>query len=1012
MKRKLFFIVVFACCIKLFAASGLLAGEKDLNVVETKYFDIIYPARCEKTAAILYNNADRIFAEVTDFMCTSVEFRLPVVITPAVDQMNAFFSPMPYNHIVLFDTSVNGMEEIAVFSEQFLSVFRHELTHAVTFNMKNTFWRGVGKVFGDVVDIGYLGISTGLAESATLTSESSTGEGRLNDEYAKHVVKQAKIEGKFPNVNDVLGASTKTNVNHPYYFNGPFAQYLQDTYGREAYSQYWYYIINAQRINAFKEAFGISKETAWKLFEESYEVPDIPSNPVAANIVNDFFEKDSKEYSKYNNAGAFYTSLVSSKTRIAWLDKSCGKIYSLDNNQLTDEKIKPKKVLQITGAYSINLSNDGKYLIISSFSNSKSNVKAYVSIYDFETKQLYKIKQSGLRDGSVIYKDGEYYLVATKYETPNCIISIDKINLNKKGRIAGLERVTQITEPINTFPGKYTSLPTGEFAYILKEKLNYSICISDLHGTIIKKYSLPEKMVIHSLSLETAGSESDDNNLWFSYALPGTMPRFGKLSFEKGGLYLSQKDISGGVFTPVSNGKEIFYIGNFYEQSRLFRMSEFSEQDSVLSNLRESNDNSVDNNADNGDNLLDNGDNLFISNAKNYNPFKYYKNGIFFPASLYTTEYFGCNSGYSSVFNFSLLGATYITSNPWSFGTDDLSLFSVGYNILNSSFGIEWILFKGTITPLLTTQSDLKTEFDLNGWKQSGGYVQLSSTIPFGKISKFLLASESTARIGRQDLRIEDGNIEAVIIKSPGRLFGLTSSRTDTVYYTLSEVLSVGYSNVHKAGAGTNEKSGITVQVSAGYWYESSMDSNPVVYENEFNMNAAFTAYLPRLLPFENKIGFTNNLPTKFNIKLFPGSSHMAYQNMSSKAIGRSLIDGEVETVLFAYDIQKAFPFINGIYANNLTLSGGYASCYAIPSELTKSGFQLQYLQYYGNLINSKDIKYCDSLYLKFALALSPNIGTLSGIGMFNFYASVSFPLNYYNDNNKSKVIIGVNSGF
>lgn len=1005
MKRKLFFIVVFACCIKLFAASGLLSGEKDLKVVQTKYFDIIYPSRCEKTAAMMFNNADRIYDEVTDFMCTSVEFRIPVVITPAVDQMNAFFNPFPYNHIVLYDTSANGAESLVVYSEQFLSVFKHELTHAVSFNMKNRFWSIVGNVFGDVVDIGYLGISTGMAEGATLTSESSTGEGRLNDEYAKQVVKQAKIEGKFPKVSDVLGASTKNNLNHPYFFNGPFAQFLQDTYGREAYSQYWYYIVNAQRIDAFKSAFGISKETAWKLFEESYEVPKIPSNPVASNVVKDFFEKNAKDYSDCNNTGSIYSSLVSSKVRIAWLDNNSGKIYSVENNKLNDDNIKAKKILQISGAYAINLSNDGKYLTVSNYSNNKGTTKTYLNIYNIETKKIFKIKESGLRDGCVVYNDGEYYLVATKFETPNCVIKIKKIKLDDAGNVISLENVTQVCTPINAFPVNYKELPTGEFAFILKEKMNYSICVADINGTIIRKYNLPKKMVIHSISVNSDDCVdfADGGNLSFDYALPGTMPRYGKISLNSGEISLNQEDISGGIYNPVTNGDEIIYIGNFYEHSRLLRFTSSSEEKIILTTR-----NNGDSPAGFADDM-DNGDNLFIPNAKKFNPFKYYTKGVFIPASIYMTEYFGCNDGYKTNYNYSILGATYITSNPWSLLTDDLAMLSVGYNIFNSSFGTEFILYKGTSTSLLQTQSDIKLEFDTKGWKQSCGNFQISSSIPFGRLSSLNITNNSVVRIGRQDYRIPDKEIEKTLLKLSSDIFGISKNRTETVYFDLNETLSITYSNVHKVGAGAYDKAGFSYNIYGGYWYEKSLGNNSFVFKNDVRIGTGFSVYIPQILPIKNTFECTRNLPTGISAKIFPNKSHLGYAGNTDNEADTSLFDLDMETILFGYEIQKSLSFMKSIYINSITLSGGYAGSFPIPKQIARSGFQWNYISYYLEQIKHGNMKYNDSVYLKLSLGITPNIGTLSGIGVSTFFTQFSLPITNYDGFNSGKMMIGIN---
>ena len=66
------------------------------------------------------------------------DFRMPVTITSSQDMFNAYFTQMPYNHIVLFDTQ--SPASMAVFEEDLLMVFRHELTHAITINIKTPFF--------------------------------------------------------------------------------------------------------------------------------------------------------------------------------------------------------------------------------------------------------------------------------------------------------------------------------------------------------------------------------------------------------------------------------------------------------------------------------------------------------------------------------------------------------------------------------------------------------------------------------------------------------------------------------------------------------------------------------------------------------------------------------------------------------------------------------------------------------------------------------------------------------
>ena len=132
---------------------------------------------------------------------------MPLVITQKVEQFNANWSSYPYNHIVLYDTFPS--DNLQVMEDTILGTFWHEITHSITYNMKHPFWKSLDIVFGDEFYPGSLTVTRGMAEGAAVASESITGEGRLNSEFSKHVIKQAKIEGQFPYYSDVQGASDK-----------------------------------------------------------------------------------------------------------------------------------------------------------------------------------------------------------------------------------------------------------------------------------------------------------------------------------------------------------------------------------------------------------------------------------------------------------------------------------------------------------------------------------------------------------------------------------------------------------------------------------------------------------------------------------------------------------------------------------------------------------------------------------------------------------------------------------
>ena len=100
LRKKLIAGLVFSLlCAVLFAHGGMFSGEKKLRVVKTQWFDIIYPERCEASAAILFAKADGVYEEVTAQYGLTPAFRMPVIITPAVEQFNAFWTAVPYNHI-------------------------------------------------------------------------------------------------------------------------------------------------------------------------------------------------------------------------------------------------------------------------------------------------------------------------------------------------------------------------------------------------------------------------------------------------------------------------------------------------------------------------------------------------------------------------------------------------------------------------------------------------------------------------------------------------------------------------------------------------------------------------------------------------------------------------------------------------------------------------------------------------------------------------------------------------
>ncbi|MBR1639897.1 MAG: hypothetical protein IJ688_10975 [Treponema sp.] len=985
----------------LFAAGGLFSGEKDIRIVQTQWFDIIYPARCEKSAAILYQSADKIFEEVAALYGREPFMRLPVVITPATDQLNAFYTPAPYNRIVMFDTSDSSLSSLSEsFTQTFLTVFRHELTHATTYNLKNGFWDSIGKVFGDIADLGYVFLSSGMAEGASVSSESAFGEGRLNNEFSRHSVKQAKLEGKFPSYFDMQGASDIYPYGSFYDFNAAFHQWLQEKYGLEKYADFWYTLINVKRLgvaSSFKKAYGIKLKDAWKAFYEDYQVPEIPADPVAGGIVQDFFTPDSDKYSADNTYGARYYSLSASEKGMIWAEATSGSVFYLPKEKY-DTPQKASKILTFKNMKSIQtarLSADGNYLAISYLASGKPNVYASVCIYDMKSHQLFETHIKGLKDALVFCDDSSVYLAGQRFESPYNNIEVYELLFKddaaaggegavepvSRGRIKALVQKACVKEDLNVFAGSFTDCTQGRFAFIQKNGLEYSICIYSKEGKELARHALPEGTYVQELSYASAEglAQGAGERLCFNWAKAGSLPRLGILR-EDGTFEFSQQDISGGIFCPCIVQGELVYIGEFFRENRLFKIPVQGESFFTVQSTAEVE-------AENASFAVAESflpslelDSEIVLDSKKYNPFKSFTRGILIPFSAYESDSFGINTGKTGT-NYALpFGVTYTTGAPWSSKGDSIYQISAGWGSYTNSFGLSITGIEGSATDLLSAQYSLKTEVDFNGWKQSGANLQLNSYLPAGRLSYIGIGFQTDNKIGKQNEAMPSTEELFDLMMNSNTPFyavGLCSPADNTIYYRFADSLYVLYSNIHSAGPGRFENAGFSLGAGLSYLYDASLPSSEkssVIFQNTLALTASATAYIPHLLPFESLYGFTYNLPLRLDLSLFPSSSNYGYAVSSDESFGIAVADFKTETVLFGMDVQKALPFFTPLFIHDFYITAGYYGTFSA-YKASKNGFQPGFLGEYFSALKNGAALYQDSLYLKFALELNPNIG-------------------------------------
>ena len=922
--KKLFIVLTsLFFSFSLFAHEGSMAGAGKLRFTQTKYFDLIYGEKNLASANILYEKADAVFEELAAAYGVEPSFRIPVVITATVEQFNAYYANSPYNRIVLYDTG--QIDDLAVFSETLLSTFTHELTHALTYNLKNKTFVVVGKIFGDAISNHYFTVTSGMAEGATVSYESSKGEGRLNDPYSLQMIRQAKIEDQFPTYSDVKGASDAYPKGSFYYFNGAFAEFLQRNFGMHKYSEFWYRCINGEHLTdfaaagAFKNTFGIKLNRAWKMFENSLQVPSVAAaNPVTAGQAFDFFDKQNQsgDFSLKNTTGSRFSNLRVCETGLAYVDDSCNTIHFVRDGK------KPQKLFHQDYLDGIRLSLDGRFLTISHYSTASATIKHCAKIYDFETKKLISVPGTNYVSPAVISSNGEYYFIAQKYEKQRYSIVIQKLDVEKK--LSLCENPVEFTFDAEQVPSEFTDLGNGQFAFSLKSGLDYSICVSDINFSGITEYPVPyEKMKIRDLSLSS-------NTLYFSWATKETLPRLGMLNFDDGHFSLMNENISGGVYTPVQKDGHIYYTAQFYKQSRLLELENSwwtcDEVDTTVSLP------AFENNPAPVPEPLP---------YKNFSPFQYALNGFLIPIG-----------GIAS--NVPTLGFTYMNSLPWYAG---ITMFSGGYDLSSKSGLFDFSYQSGTDTSLLQYSLVSTLIINKSGFKELSGSALISSGFDFGRRYAVLFAARADASYGK------------------------LSAKNDNTSFSSLQIGSASWTNVFTSGPGTYERKGITLTMGLAHSYKTDLEpyKNELsdIYDVEFDTDF----YIPKLLPILCTDNFTYNLPTKINTSVFSLSDsdyRIAKVNAETVLFGYDIqkaIPGV--SALFLNDVILSINYIGGFdYANASDANQSWHMTHAdVYLDQIKSG-EVAYKQYaklklslgftpnIGTYANSA---YRNNLYVSFA---------------------------------------------
>lgn len=786
-KLKIFFILLLNfLAINLYSVtrSGVLSSSKgDISVIKTKYFDIIYPEECKNSAEKIFSVCDSMYEQICLNLNTVCYQRFPVTITKSVEELNAYFSAVPYNRIVLYDTFVNS--ELDTYKNTLESVFYHELTHAVTLNMKNGFWKFLSNVFADSLNPAWISLSTFWNEGATVSFESKNQDGRLNNPFNTQILIQAKIEDKFPSWRDVTGSrDIYPGQNASYLFGAGFANYLQQTYGMKKYSDFWKQAGSSISLSfcsgVFEKVYNLKLSDCWNDYKNSIIIP----NSIKHEI-------ELYKYWKGNTKNSQITQMDSSNYGIVWYENKGNSVYYAEKKESDYCFSEVKKIISIPTVNRLSLSNDGNFLAITTIKE-KDNRKSIIYIYDLKKEKFVFKTDTGLFDG-FIYSDSKsnYHLVAISYDST---FVINSFIIDFENKTYTKEKVYKLKKNALAFNPCYYD--DGKIAFIYRENLDWCIRITDGITSFDYKTSLSnEKNIIRNLKITEKNNEKSFYFSWAKFNSFGEMlPRFGILTVhdKEGSLILQNQDFSGGVHNPVPiTSEKLMCINSFYENKNI---SELNLNTIKTESTKITAEISVEN---------DKKDINFNLNTQEkickYNPFTYYKNGILLPVSsvpLYNSDW--------DIEEISLLGFSFISSNPWG---DKIISLSAGYGFENKFYGIKGSITGGNNSYSYTFSGDSKFN--------SEGFLQSSEEIVFSKV----IYNEhfNTINFGFN---------------------GMFNFEKDD-FYTVN-VASLSYSNVHRVAEGYWQFGGIYLEP---FIYGECNSSKNV------NLGFAFGAYVPGVFP-------------------------------------------------------------------------------------------------------------------------------------------------------------------
>jgi len=540
--------------VSAFSQNTLYKPFTSFRVIKTEHFDIIFPKESESSARLLASFADGVYDQVSSLLGIEVPDRIPVTFSPHTDLFNGYYT-LFLNHIVLYDTPLDV--EKTSYKNNLENLFLHELTHAVSLNTRSPFYKFMYRIFGTLASPSFENAPYFMVEGVTVSFESLDGTGRANDPRVKQYLRQAVLENKFLTPLQASGVYDRPIRPNGYWYEygGLFSAWLQQTYGMEKYSLLWkemgkdsllsFFVYKSDFYRIFKKVYGVDFTDEWEKFNASF---------VLDGIENNGDELSSRKYRYFSEREYFIAGLAARRNSLYYIESSESKIgvYNIQTG-------KTKTINAASGIYDIDVSADGKTMLLSCYKYVEDRAFAVVTEHRADNGRKTGRDYKGLYKARY-FRDGVIGLRSELHN--NCIVYE---NFNGESEVL--------------FKGNEALMFSGPQA-VDNDRIAFIAAIEGKRELWLYNYVSRELFKIENIT--------DDNKYWaymrdlgvsegklfFSYNSDDRMYKLGIIDLEAMQAVLSGREFSGGVFSPVCANGEVYYLATFVSRNSLLRFPE------------------------------------------------------------------------------------------------------------------------------------------------------------------------------------------------------------------------------------------------------------------------------------------------------------------------------------------------------------------------------------------------------------------------------------------------------